>query len=182
MGRPFRTYGELARAPDEALPRAIPGALRLLLVIGAVISITTTGRLAPIEMMVAMVSFAYVPAAQLFAVFVALRVTRIRVARERAFGLFLAGRGPWMALLLAIAAIGLVASSPAATLFAVLPALVLATFGWAVALTYAFFRAGLATSRRRAILATATYSVVLIAEILGYYLAMGQLAPLLRGA
>lgn len=182
MRRPFRTYGELVCAPDDALPRAIPGALRLLLVIGAAVSVTAAGRLAPIEMVVAMVSFAYVPAVQLFAVFVALRVARVQVAYERAFGLFLAGRGPWMTFLLVIAAIGLIAPSPASALLAALPPLLLVTLGWAVTLTYAFFRAGLATPRRRAILATTTYSAVLVLVVLGYYLAMGQLAPLVRSA
>lgn len=50
LARPFSGYAALARAHaagEDDAPTALGGALRLLVVLGAVVSLTATGRLAP---------------------------------------------------------------------------------------------------------------------------------------
>ncbi|MBX3214043.1 MAG: hypothetical protein KF850_18555 [Labilithrix sp.] len=175
--RPFRGYDALARARGQDAPTITGGALRLLFVIGAVVATTAAGRLAPIELFVATFSFAYVPLAQLVAVTAALRAVARDVPLRRAFALYLAGHGPWLVTLLAVAAICLLAPSPADVLFAVVPPLVLGTFAWSGVLTFACFRRGLGLTRARAAIATALHMIVLTAIVVGYYLGMGQLGP-----
>lgn len=178
--RPFRGYDELARAtPDEA-PTVVGGALRLLFVIGATVALTATGRLAPIELVVAMVSFAYVPVIQLLSVALALRVSSPTTPLTRAFAMHLVGRGPWLVVMLVLSTICLLVPSPASVLFAVAPGLVLFAFGWASVLTYACFRRGLGLARTRAAVATGLYTLSLTALVVAYFLGMGQLGPLLR--
>jgi hypothetical protein len=175
--RPFRGYEELATMGAEDTPTIAEGALRLLFVIGAVVATTASGRLAPIELVVAMVSFAYVPLAQLVAMGVALRAVSRTTPIRRAFALYLAGHGPSLATLLAIATLCLVAPSPARVLLAVVPPLALVMFAWGGLLTYACFRRGLGLTGARAGIATALHAVVLSSIIVGYYLGMGQLGP-----
>ena len=175
--RPFRGYDELAKAsPDEA-PTVLGGTVRLLFVIGAVVAITATGRLAPFELLVAMVSFAYVPLAQLIAVTVALRAVSRTVPIRRAFAFYLASHGPWLVTLLVLAALCLYVPSPGRRLFMLIPPLIPLTFGWSGVLTYACFRRGLGLTGPRAGVATALHLVVLTSVVVGYYLAMGQLGP-----
>ncbi|MBX3206912.1 MAG: hypothetical protein KF764_17710 [Labilithrix sp.] len=175
--RPFRGYEALARAAGDEAPTVLGGALRLLFVIGAVVATTAAGRLAPIELFVATFSFAYVPLAQLVAVGVALRAVSRTIPIRRAFALYLAGHGPWLIALLAIAAVCLIAPSPAEVLFAVAPPLVLGALAWSNVLTFACFRRGLGLTAPRAGIATALHSIVLSAIVAGYYLGMGQLGP-----
>lgn len=156
------------------------GALRLLFVIGAFVALTATGRLAPLELFVAMGSYAYVPMAQFVAVSAAVRTVSRDVALGRAFALHLAGHGPWLLALLGIAATCLLASSPAGVLFAVLPKAVPVLLVWSGVLTFACFRRGLGFAPLRAVVALVVYVVLLTSIILGYYLAMGQLGPLFR--
>ena len=177
MFRPFRTYAELAKAPADETPTILGGALRLLFVIGAVVAITATGRLAPIELFIATFSFAYVPVIQLIALAVALRAVARETPIRRAFALYLAGHGPWLLTLLVVAAVCLLAPSPASVLFALLPPLVLVTFAWSGVLTFACLRRGLGLGRARAGIATAIHTVVLTSLVVGYYLSMNQLGP-----
>ena len=174
--RPFRGYDALARARGQDAPTITGGALRRSLS-SARVATTAAGRLAPIELFVATFSFAYVPLAQLVAVTAALRAVARDVPLRRAFALYLAGHGPWLVTLLAVAAICLLAPSPADVLFAVVPPLVLGTFAWSGVLTFACFRRGLGLTRARAAIATALHMIVLTAIVVGYYLGMGQLGP-----
>ena len=80
---PFREYAQLADARPQDSPTIGEGVLRLLFVVGAVVAMTASGRLAPIELGVAMVSFAYVPAAQFIALSIAIRAVPCQVERER---------------------------------------------------------------------------------------------------
>lgn len=178
--RPFRGYDELARATSDEAPSLAGGALRLLFVIGATVAVTATGRLAPIELVVAMVSFAYVPLIQLLAVAFAVRTVSRTTPLARAFAFHLAGRGPWLVVMLVLAAICLLVPSPATVLFAVVPGLVLFAFGWEGVLTYACFRRGLGFASGRAATATGLYTMSLTALVIVYFLGMGQLGPLLR--
>jgi hypothetical protein len=177
---PFRGYAELARASGEDAPTITGGALRFLFVIGSVVALTAAGRLAPVELVVAMGSFAYVPIAQLVALATALRLVTRTTPLRRAFALYLAGHGPWLVTLVVIAAICLVVPAPAHALFVLLPTLVVFTFAWSGVLTYACFRRGLDLSGARSGIATAIYVLVLTAIVVGYFLGMGQLGPLWR--
>lgn len=167
-------------APEAEAPTVLGGIARLLLGIGAFVAITATGRLAPFELVVAMGSYAYVPFAQFVALTIAVRVASRGISLRRAFAFYLAGHGPWLLLLFGIAAACLLAPSPAAVLFAVLPKAIPVTFLWSGILTYACFQRGLGLRSLRAGLSTAIYAVVLTSIILGYYVAMGQLLPLFR--
>ena len=173
--RPFRAYGDLAEAP----PTIVEGALRLLFVIGAVVAITATGRLAPLELVVAMGSFAYVPLVQLLAMAAAVRAVSRSAPIKRAFALYLAGHGPGIVVLLVIAFACLLtpAESTAVVMLRIVPLLVLAMLLWGGFTTYACFRSGLGLSRLRAGIAVAIHFVVLVALVLAYFLAMGQLGP-----
>lgn len=178
--RPFRTYTALAEGPVEEAPTILGGVARLLFVIGAFVAITATGRLAPFELVVAMGSYAYVPIAQLVALGFALRIVAREVPVHRAFAFHLAGHAPWFLTLLGIAAVCILAPSPAAVLFAVVPKAIPITLGWSGILTYACLRQGLGLPRLRAALATAIYATTLTSIVLGYYLSMGQLGPLFK--
>lgn len=173
---PFRAYAELARAEDA--PTVVGGASRLLLVIGAVVAVTATGRLAPVELLVAALSFTYVPLIQLVALAVALRTAAKRTPLPRAFALYLAGHGPWMLALLLVAATCLVAPSPARALTVMMPPLICVALAWGILLTYACLRHGLELARARAVVATTIHVLVLTAIVVGYFVGMGQLGPL----
>ncbi len=175
--RPFRTYAELAHVPEEEAPTIVGGVLRLLFVVGAVVAITATGRLAPIELVVAMGSFAYVPLAQLVAVAVGLRAVSRTTSLRRAYAFYLASHAPWLVTLLLLAALCILLPSPGPVLLRVVPLLAIGTFLWSWVLTYACFRRGLGLSGARAAIATALHNVVLTAIVVGYYLGMGQLGP-----
>lgn len=174
---PFRGYEELARQEDG--PTITGGAARLLFVIGTVVAISAAGRLAPVELVVAAFSFAYVPLIQLLALALALRAVSKAAAIPRAFALYLAGHGPWLVALLTIAAICLLAPSPATALAATVPFLVLGALLWGTLLTYACFRHGLGLSRRHAAAGTGLHVLALTAMVVSYFLAMGQLGPLI---
>jgi len=178
--RPFRTYDALAQASEEDAPTVLGGVARLLFVIGAFVSLTATGRLAPFELAVAMGSYAYVPLAQLVAVTFAVRAVSRKVSLRRAHAFYLAGHGPWFLMLLGIALVCLIAPSPATVLFAVLPKALPLTFVWSGILTYACFKRGLGLGTRGAGVGVAIYVAALTSIILGYYVAMGQLGPLFK--
>jgi hypothetical protein len=151
---------------------------RFLFVFGAFVALTATGRLSPIELVSAMISFAYVPVVHFVAVAVATRSVAREVKATRAFALYAEGYGPWFGLLLLLAGGLLFAPSPARLLSTMTAGLVLATIAWSVVLTFACFRSGLGLSRRRAATATALHYVVVIGLIVGYYIAAGQLLPI----
>lgn len=177
--RPFRGYEELARAEGDDLPTVFGGVARLVFVIGAVVATTATGRLAPVELVIAALSFGYVPLLQLVALGAALRALSPSIPLRHAFALYLAGHGPALVALVTIAATCLLAPSPAAVLFALVPPLVLGMFGWSGVLTYACLRRGLGLSAGRAAVATAVHALVLIASVVAYFFGSGQLGPLL---
>lgn len=180
MVSPFRGYAELASAADgEGRPSALVGGLRFLFVLGAFVSITATGRLAPAELVSAMLSFAYAPVVHLVAVALAARVVAPEVKSVRAFALYAEGYGPWFVCLMLVAGGSLFAPSPARVLSAVGGWMILGTVAWSMVLTFACFRSGLALSRRRSLAATALHYVILMGLILGYYVAAGQLLPII---
>lgn len=181
MLRPFRGYEELARAAEgEGQPRALVGGLRLLFVLGAFVSLTATGRLVPAELVSAMFSFAYAPIVHAIAVGLAARLVAPRLRPARVFALYAEGYGPWFFFFVLVAGGALFSPSPARLLGAVGVWMLLGTVLWSAVLTFACFRSGLGLSRPRAAVATFLHYLVLTGLILGYYVAAGQLLPILR--
>lgn len=181
LARPFSGYAALARAHaagDDDAPTALGGALRLLVVLGAVVSLTATGRLAPIEATIAAGSFAYVPIVQALALAFALRVIAPKVPFARALALHFAGSGPWLLALLGVAAVALLAPRPAPALFTAIPILAVIAWAWGNVLTYALFRGALGLSRARSAAGVALHLVGINLIVPAYFLAFGQLAPL----
>src|SRR4051812_45448333 len=105
MLHPFRTYAELAAAPDERPRRtAAARALFLLFVIGAFVSLISAGRLVAFHVASTMVFWAFVPAIQALVLAGVLRLAAPRAeapALSRALALYFAGHGPWLLLLTA---------------------------------------------------------------------------------
>lgn len=179
MVRPFRGYADLAKAADgHGRPTVVGGMARFLFVFGAFVSLTATGRLAPVELVSAMISFAYVPVVHGIAVAIATRSVAREVPIARAFALYADGYGPWFLLLIIVAGGSLFAPAPASLLSTVSGWLILGTLVWSGVLTFACFRSGLALSRRRAATATALHYVIVAGLVLGYFLAAGQLLPI----
>ncbi len=181
MVRPFRGYEQLASAAEgEAQPRVIVSALRFLFILGAFVTVTATGRLVPTEIVSAMVSFAYLPLIHAIAVALAARAVAPLRSPARVFALYAEGYGPWFFFLLLVAGGSLFAPSPAGLLAATSGWLLLGAVLWSAVLTFACFRSGLGLSRARATAATALHYLVITSLILGYYVAAGQLLPILQ--
>jgi hypothetical protein len=81
--------------------------------------------------------------------------------------------------MLAIAGGSIFAPDPARLLAATIGWLLLIAHLWGALLTYACFRSGLALSRGRALAATAIHFTVVAVLILGFFLAAGQLLPII---
>ncbi len=183
MVRPFRGYEELASTAaggGKAGGRALLGGLRFLFFLGAFVSLTATGRLAPAELVSAMLSFAYAPIVHAIAVGLAARFVAPEIRPARVFALYAEGYGPWFLFMLLVAGGSLFAPSPARVLSAVAGWMILGTVGWSIVLTFACFRSGLGLSRKRAAVATSLHYLVVTGLILGYYVAAGQLLPILQ--
>lgn len=183
MIRPFRTYATLAaESPDaEDAPTVVGGVLRLLFVLAATIAFTATGRLAPFELGSAMISFAYVPLVEVLAVAAVLRV----FARgpngmpfTRAYALYLVGLGPWLLFFVFASALCLFTPNPSRA-FPVLGIALVVADVWGIVLTCAWLKRGLGLGALRTAGAMLLFYVVVHAIVLGYYLAAGQLRPIL---
>ncbi|MBX3193358.1 MAG: hypothetical protein KF819_40625 [Labilithrix sp.] len=176
MIRPFSGYAALARCDDA--PRALTGALRFMLAIGAFVAFGATGRLSPFELLGGAISFAYYPLLHAIAMAMALRAVAREIPVSRAFALFAAGYGPWYLLFCAVIAVCLFVPDPGAYVKLVGVGIVVAHV-WGGVMTLALFRRGLDLSWRRAVLALVIFDVVSLGTILGYFLAAGQLLPIL---
>ena len=185
LGAPFRGYAALAAQGDDAHARALPW--RLLGVLGAVgcfVSITTAGRLVLAHVAWAALAWSFLPALQAVALVVALRGVAPARSRVAAFSLLLLGTGPWIVLLLSLAGVCLLAPDVAGALTALLrvgalPALLVGALLWAMTLTVALFRAGLGLSRAATAWCALRYYGLLATMIAGWYVAVGELLPLL---
>ena len=188
LRHPFVTYGELAAAEDaRPLRTALGRALLLLLVIGAFVSLTSSGRLVAFHVVGTMIFWSFLPLIQ-GAVFAATaRLVAPRFGVKAALALHFRGYAPWHLFLLATAGVCLFAPDVAAVMlallrFGVLPGLLLATWIASGLLTFACFRSGMALSRGRASAAMALYYLGYVSAIVSYYLAMNQIQPQLPWA
>ncbi len=187
--RPARAYSALAKersldTDSEARSRLAWGVALWAVVLGGFVSLTSAGRLTLGHMALAPLGWAFLPLFQAIALAVALRASRCPVGFTRAFGLYLVGHGGWYLLLLSLAGVCLFAPDVTAvfeTLLATraLPGLVVLTLAWGMRCTAALFRHGLAVSPRDTARATGCFYLVLGGSIVGWYIALGQLLPLL---
>ena len=177
MTRPFRTYRALAELPDGAL--AFPwGTVRFLFVLACFVAVIATGRFAPFETLVSQDSFSRLPVGHALGILVTVRLLAPRLRPSRALALHGESLGPWLVAFVVIPAVLLLAPQPRVAL-RIAPALVLGASAWSIVLAFALFRAGIGLPRGRAALATVLFLAVLVAIVVLYYLAAGQLWPIL---
>jgi hypothetical protein len=185
MARPFRSYRQLAAGSEIPSIRggtsaAIAlGAGRFLLVLGALVSVSATGRFAPAELALAMVSFSWLPLVNAVSMALAVRVFAPAFGWKRAFAFYLQGVGPWLLLFLFFIGGVLFAAHSERPSFVLWGPLVFIAAVWSIFLSYALFSAGLGLARARAGLATLVFWMSSLVSTLGYFLAVGQLWPIL---
>jgi hypothetical protein len=188
MVRPFRTYREIVDDLEE--PRDLRAAafrvLLTLIFIGAFVSLTTAGRLVAFHVANTMVFWSFVPALQIAALALAVRVVSPRMPLAFSITLYFVGQGPWLLFLLLISGTCLFVPHvyPAMAWMlshGVLFVLLLGTVGWGMLLTTAFFRAGLKLTRPRTALATIVFYLTFYSGIAGWYFVTNQLPPQLFG-
>ena len=160
--------------------------VRLMIVLGAFVSFTSAGRLVAFHLVSTFVFWSFVPALQLAAVTVVLRVLNQKPWSSRALSLYLVGHGPWLLFLMAVCGVCLFVPNVYLAMtwmisHGVLPAVLLAILAWGGVLTWAFFRHGLAMTGRRAAAATALFYLLYIGAILGWFFATNQLQPQIFG-
>ena len=178
MLRPFVGYERLAKVEGDDAPTVVGGILRLLFVIGGCVAFTATGRLAPFELASAMISFSYVPIIEAIAIAAVLRIFARPIPFRRAYALYLMGLGPWLLLFCAIPAVCLFVPSPSRAITGLVAAMWLAD-AWGIVLTCAWLKRGLGLSWKRTIGSMVVLYVVVHVIVLGYFLAAGQLRPIL---
>jgi hypothetical protein len=182
--RPFRGYTLLAReweteGANRRFVRVLTGAARLLGVVGIFVSFTSTGRLSPVDAVLAAGAFTWILGVQAAALFSAKTVTRAKVPFLTLAALYLEGHGIWLFALLAICGALLFAPDSLAAVAVVGPVAILVAFFWGIVTTVALFRSGVGMSRKRAFGATLTFYCVTTGLVLSYYLLLGQLLPIL---
>lgn len=181
--RPFREYERLLRewesdSPRDTALRVLWGAARLLGVIGVFVSFTSTGRLSLVDLLLASGAFSWVLGVQAAGLWCARVVARTKVPYLTLAALYLEGHGIWLLSLLAICAALLFGQDSLTSVSRVAPIAVLVAFVWGIVVTVALF-AKANVSKKRAAAATVTFYVVTTALVLGYYLVLGQLLPIL---
>jgi hypothetical protein len=186
--RPFRGYAELARRPHDALASTVSLAERWIVIaiaMGAFVSFTGAGRLVLLHFVSPSIFWAHFVVLPSVVAVVVARVAAPHAKTRAVLSLYLAGAGPWLVFLTLAGAFCVLAPDPGATFRTLLsrgvPIFALfATLVWAAVVTFAFFRAGLALSRVRAIVATLVHHVVLTLSMLAWFLFTGQLLPIFR--
>lgn len=177
MTGPLRGYRALAASGET--PSIAIGAGRFLLVLGALVSFSATGRFAPLEALLAAVSFSWLPLVHAISIAVVVRVFRRNFGWRRAYAFYLQGIGPWLVIFIVFIGAIVLTPHPERPHLVLWTPLVAAAAVWSVVLSYALFRAGLDLPRGRAMAATALFWVSNHILILGYFLAVGQLWPIL---
>ncbi|MFO0661631.1 MAG: SDR family oxidoreductase [Polyangiaceae bacterium] len=160
--------------------------LVLLVVIGGFVSITAAGRFTLPDVLATMLMWAFAPFIQLVALTLSLACTKAIPSREtwpRVIDLYFAGQGPWLLFLCVFAMGAIVLPDPGPTFskllrVGVVPGYLLLTIVWGIVTTHAFFRHALSLARGRAAGATAIFYVIFVGWVLGYYLSVHELQPL----
>jgi Yip1 domain len=178
--RPRATYLELASGSPRPLRDGLAHAAGMLGILAAMIAYTATGRLNAFEAIGSLLSFAYVPFANLLGVGLAYYVVRPPKPFGHVYACYTFGYGPVCLALLAIAAGCLLAPAPGSLIGGFAIGLLLA-FGWGTRLTYLAFRDGAATSRGKSAFATLVVHVVTLVFGASLFAIAGQLIPLFVG-
>ncbi len=187
LRHPFARYAAAATAAGDAAPAgavrsAVTRITTLMVTLGLFVSITTTGRVVPVQIAGTMVAWSFAPIVQAIALLVVGRVFARAVPRARLLDLYFAGHGPWLVLMWVASGIVVVPPNPTAIFFFLLakgiaPALFLIAFVWGVVLNVAMFRAGLGLSRGKTALAVTLFYLLFFGQIVGYYLASDAIQP-----
>lgn len=176
MLRPFSGYRALAASGET--PSIALGAGRVMLALGCLVSVSATGRFAFPEAFLAMVSFSWLPLVHTISIALTMRVFSRTTPWRRAVGLYFEATGPWQLLFLLLIGGILFGSHSERPTVGIFPALVVAAL-WSIFMTYALFYAGIGLARGRAALATLFFWFMNHVLILSYFLAVGQLWPIL---
>ncbi|MBL8604514.1 MAG: hypothetical protein JNK72_21485 [Myxococcales bacterium] len=182
---PRRTALALRESQPDGDARTLVARLAtFMLVLGGFVSLTTTGRLVPSQLVATAVAWSFLPALQALSLWAARRASGLGGRFVWAWGAYLAGHGPWMLLLLAVSAVCLVTRDAWASfqwLLAkgVLPAAVALTAAFSVWLTRCHFGETEALAPPLARRSTAVFYLTLVGLIVGYYTVIGELLPLL---
>lgn len=185
MLRPERTYTWLAGRPVPPGPWVLARRpLQWFLVIGAFVSLTTSGRLLASHLLLSVLAWSFSPLLQILWMRVILRLFRREVSFARSVDLFFVGQGPWLFFLWLIAAVALFSPEGWTTLGVLLgsgfvPLGVLIAVGWSMLLTLACFRRGFELGARRGFYATLGYYGLYGSTLVGYYWVVGQLPPII---
>ena len=182
MVHPFAGYASLARRGTGSL---LERCIVVGVVLGGFVSFTAAGRLVLVHFVSPWFFSAHFVVLPCGIAALLARGFAPTVRTRDALSLYLAGAGPWLLFLVLWSALCVFFPDPGATFRALLFRGVpfyalLVTLGWGVVLTFAFFRTGLALGSRRALLATASFYVALVACVLGWFLFTGQLLPIFR--
>lgn len=177
MARPFRGYRSLAESAET--PSIAVGGGRFLLVLGSLVSVSATGRFAPIEAFLAAVSFSWLLLVHAISIAVTVRAFAPSIGWKRAFALYLQGIGPWLVACLVFTGGVLFAPHAERPSLVLWAPLIFVASVWAVLISYALYREGFGLGCGQAALATLSFWVSNHILILGYFLAVGQLWPIL---
>lgn len=187
---PIKVYRELSsQLAEEKVSRFVLLLRRPLLwlfVVGVFVSFITAGRWHALHVMSTMIMWSFVPAYQVLFIAWISRLLKCQRALSQVVDLFFAGQTPWYLFFSLISGICIFAPEVWPTFqwllsTGVLAGLFLATIGWSVILTYAFFRSGLELSRARSAVGCALFYVLFDGTVAVWYLATGQLYPLIFG-
>jgi hypothetical protein len=192
LARPLEAYAELGPAARSASQASLTRlALRTvgvtLLVLGGFVSLTTAGRLVAFHVVSTMLFWSFAPLVSLVALAITCRLFARGEPLVRAYALFSLGYAPMLLFVLALTGVCLFARDVYGAFVwllgaGVLPALLLAAYGWGVAASYGFFSRALRLRRTRALAATAVYHLSFALLVTSYYLVTEQLQPQLWGA
>jgi hypothetical protein len=189
MLRPAAAYASLAREPGR--PTAL-GLLRrpafFALLLGACISLSTTGRLTLRLLLSGAVLWSFAPALQMIAAAaVILLLRRGPLSLAAGLELYFLGLGPWSLWLLGVAGLVSWLSPERTATWTADPGISILTTAvvplvWSAVITFGFLRGALALGRRRALLGLALHGALVWGPVIAFFLSSGQLAPRIAGA
>ena len=186
MVAPFRGYAIVAARPSRGAAGVAARALTSLFLIGAVVAITTAGRLVPAHVALVAIAWSFVPALQALVVSFVSRRTTKRLGLAEAIDLHMAGNGPYLAFLLSIAGVVLLAPDVRAAFgwlmgSRVLPAIGIATVAGAMLTSFAFYRVCGGDRPRRALALLGVEWLAKAALLVAWYALIDNLAPQFLG-
>lgn len=185
--RPFTTYRALAEHRGGRTWRDLGRGLLLEgALLGAFVSLTSAGRLVASHLVLTAVFWGFLPALQIGAVAVAVRVSAPRERLIPALSLYFEGLGPYYVFYLALSGICLFAPDVYGVFTALLragalPLYLLGTIAWGAVITWAFFRDGLSLPRGRAAIGAAIFYGIFVGVVVGWYLVNNVLQPQVVG-